>query len=467
MILYRYILSRHFGPFLFAFFTLMFIFLLQFIMRFIDELLGKGLGFFVIAELIVLNLSWMLVLAVPMAVLVATLMAFGGMSANNEITAMRASGVSLYRMMAPVFLTSILLAVFLVYFNNDVLPDANHRAKTMMIDIRRKKPALTLSPGLFSRDITGYSILVRKTFEATNDLEGVTIYDYSDPEKHVVITAEHGVISFTPDYQKLIMDLRNGEIHELSLTQPSARPATGRGRQYRKIRYEKHRIIMNAEGFGFERSGEGTFSRGDRELSAPVMQAIVDSLNNDNMRLTAASSKIIDEHFQQYLGGSAPSMSTSRQQAIDAALNKARYYASILSNDLSRLKYNEDRMDEFLVEIHKKYALPAACIVFVLIGAPLGVMARRGGFGIAATLSLGFFVLYWACLIGGEKLADRGIITPFWGMWFANIVLTILGSYLTLRIGKESLIIHWGALKRLIPESWRTPESPENPEDYR
>lgn len=457
MILYRYILARHLGPLFFAFFTLMFIFLLQFIMRFIDELLGKGLGAWVIAELIALNLAWMVVLAVPMAVLVATLMAFGGLSANNEITAMRASGVSLYRMMAPVFLASIVLALLLVEFNNNVLPDANHRAKTLMIDIRRKKPTLALSPGLFSRDIAGYSILVRKTFEASNDLEGVTIYDYTDPSKHVAITAERGVISFTPDYRNLIMDLTNGEIHELSLTEQQL---------YRKIRYAKHRIIMNSEGFGFERSGEGTFSRGDRELSAQVMQACVDSIKSENTLITINSSKIIIDHFNQYLNARVPYMSTSRQQALDAALSKSRYYASILANDVSRIQYNEARMHEYLVEIHKKYALPAACIVFVLIGAPLGVMARRGGFGVAATLSLGFFVLYWACLIGGEKLADRGYISPFWGMWFANVVLTILGTYLTLRIGKESLIIRWESLKRLVPKSWRTPEVLTTPEDY-
>lgn len=457
MILYRYILTRHAGPFVFAFCTLMFIFLLQFIMRFIDELLAKGLGAFVIIELIVLNLSWMVVLAVPMAVLVSTLMAFGGLSANNEITAMRASGVSLYRMMVPVFIASLLLALLLVEFNNNVLPDANHRAKTLMIDIRRKKPTLSLAPGLFSRDIPGYSILVRKTFEESNDLEGVTIYDYSDPTNHVVITAQRGVISFTPDYRKLIMDLTDGEIHELSLTQPQ---------QYRKIRYERHRIIMNAEGFGFERSGEGTFSRGDRELSAADMQRFVDSLDAENAAIASRSNQLINDHLRQYLSASVPSMKTSRQQAIDAALNKSRYFASILANDLTRIRYNEERRDEFLVEIHKKYSLPAACVVFVLIGAPLGVMARRGGFGVAATLSLGFFVLYWACLIGGEKLADRGFITPFWGMWFANLILTVVGSYLTLRIGRESLIIHWKSLRRFIPASWRTPEIAETPDEY-
>lgn len=459
MILHRYILFKHAGPFLFALFTLMFIFLLQFIMRFINELLGKGLGVWIIGELITLNLAWMVVLAVPMAVLVATLMAFGGLSANNEITAMRASGVSLYRMMAPVFVASIVLALLLIEFNNNVLPDANHRAKTLMIDIRRKKPTLTLAPGLFSQDISGYSILVRKTFEESNDLEGVTIYDYTDPSTHVVITAERGVVSFTPDYRKLIMDLTHGEIHELAVSEQS------RMAGYRKLLYEKHRLIMNAEGFEFERSGEGTFSRGDRELSAQVMQAFVDSLERENTRFTANTSKLIAEHFDQYLKKPFHWTNTSREQAAATALAKARYYANTVANDLSRIQYNQERIHEYLVEIHKKYALPAACLVFVLIGAPLGVMARRGGFGVAATLSLGFFVLYWACLIGGEKLADRGIVTPFWGMWFANVVLGILGMYLTLRIGKESLVIRWTSLRRFLPQSWRTHELDKNLED--
>lgn len=456
MILYRYILARHAGPFLFALFTLLFIFLLQFLMRFIDELLGKGLGAWVIGELIALNLAWMVVLAVPMAVLVAALMAFGGLAASNEITAMRASGVSLYRMMAPVVIASIFLAFLLVEFNNDVLPDANHRAKTLMIDIRRKKPTLTLAPGLFSRDIAGYSILVRRTFEESNDLEGVTIYDYSDPSRHVVITAERGVVSFTPDYRKLIMDLSNGEIHELSFTEQQL---------YRRIRYGKHRIIMGAEGFEFERSGEGTFSRGDRELSAGFMQAYVDSLSRENGLVTGTRGAAIEKHFNLYIEGKLPTITTTRNQAIVSAMNRSRYFATLLGTDLARVQYNEERMYEYLVEIHKKYALPAACLVFVLIGAPLGVMARRGGFGVAATLSLGFFVLYWACLIGGEKLADRGMVSPFWGMWFANVALGVLGSYLTLRIGKESLVIRWSALRRFVPRSWRAPESQDGGED--
>ncbi len=117
---------------------------------------------------------------------------------------------------------------------------------------------------------------------------------------------------------------------------------------------------------------------------------------------------------------------------------------------------NYDRqIDQYMVEIHKKYAIPMACLVFVLIGVPLGIMARRGGFGTAATLSLGFFVMYYACLIGGEKLADRGFLSPFTGMWSANIIIGLMGAYLTVRVARETVVIHWSILTRFVPRRWR------------
>jgi len=128
------------------------------------------------------------------------------------------------------------------------------------------------------------------------------------------------------------------------------------------------------------------------------------------------------------------------------------------------IEYNQRRIDEYLVEINKKYSIPAACFVFVFIGAPIGIMARRGTFGVAATFSLGFFILYWAALIGGEKLADRGFISPWLGMWIANIVLFVVGIYLTIRMGKETPAINWSALRRFIPKYFRSPELPESDE---
>lgn len=451
----RHILKRHVTPFLFSAVVLICIFLLQFIMQKMDQLAGKGLSAGVIAELIVMNLAWMLVLAVPMAVLVATLMAFGNLSSGNEITAMRASGVSLYRMMLPVFLASIVICYLLVVFNNRVLPDANHRAKMLLTDIYRKKPTFSLVPGLFSdpREIQGYSILVRKTFENTNDLEGVTIFDYTNNAVTTTVTAQRGTVSFSPGYQKLIMDLSDGEIHELSMSDFN---------RYRKIRFEKHRIAMNAEGFDFQRTQESAFSRGDRELSAQTMRAIVDSLRELQDTAYAHIATLLQRDLNsifrptQHTGNHAP---TTADLQVHAGTRMASLAAS-LEGEQARAAYFARRIHEYSVEIHKKYSIPFACIVFVLIGAPLGIMARRGTFGVAASLSLGFFLLYWSCLIGGEKLADRGYIDPWFGMWMANIVLGILGMYLTFRMARENLIIDWSSFRRFVPKGWRSETEP-------
>jgi lipopolysaccharide export system permease protein len=487
MRLYFHILRAHAGPFVFALITVMFIFLLQFIMKFIDQLVGKGLSMWVIGELMTLSLAWMVVLAVPMAVLVSTLMGFGTLSSQNEIAAMKASGMSLYRMIAPVAIASLLVTYGMVKFNNDILPEANHRVKVLMVDIRRQKPTLTIVPGLFSQDISGYSILARKTFEHSNDLEGVTIFDYTDPSTNVVVTARRGTVSFTPDYRKLILDLYDGEIHRLG---------TQNMQEYRKLHYEKHRIIMNAEGFDFERSNENAFSRGDRELSAQAMQQIVDSLEQVNAQardeaLRPARStnetqwrmlhapKVAAPTVQSQQVKTARVLSptaraftvavpanlpapqhaaTTRQQAITVALNRVRSTINSIDNQISTIRYNQDQINQYLVEINKKYSLPVACFVFVFIGAPLGIMARRGSFGVAASLSVGFFLLYWASLIGGEKLADRGLISPWIGMWMADIFLGVLGMYLTFRMARETPTINWLTFRRFVPRYLRAAE---------
>jgi len=454
-----YILRTHVGPFLFSFLTLVFIFLLQFLMRAVDQLVGKGLSAWVIAELLALSLSWMVVLAVPMAVLVATLMAFGKLSSQNEITTMKASGISLYRMMAPVVLASLVITYLVLLFNNDVLPEANHRFKVLMIDIRRTKPTLTLLPGLFSQDIQGYSIIVRKTFENSNDLEGVTIYDYTDPTTNVVVTAERGKVSFTPDYRKLIMDLYNGEIHQVGVHDRD---------MYRRMNYTRHRIIMNAEGFDFERTGENSIDRGDRELSAQAMEDSVSLLEEQNrdarIKMFQPSAPIMGNMlFDPRLPRTLQTTASTRLRAIGMALATERMTQATVNNALSFVDYNQRRIDSYLVEINKKYSIPAACLVFVFIGAPLGIVARRGTFGVAASLSLGFFVVYWASLIGGEKLADRGYISPWLGMWTANILLSILGLYLTIRMGRETPTIPWAVFTRFLPKWLRPPDTAVQP----
>ncbi len=429
---HSYILRAHLAPFLFSFTTLMFVFLLQFLMKAVDQLVGKGLGFWVIGELIVLSLAWMVVLAIPASVLVATLMGFGKLSSQNEITALRAGGMSLPKMMTTVIAAATLLGLLTVEFNNRVLPEANHRFKLLMMDIRRIKPTLSLNSGLFNQDLTGYSILARKVSPNSNELGGLTIYDYTDPSLNVVITADRGRVSFTPDYRRVVMDLSDGEIHRF---RPSVQG------EYRKIEFTRHRIAMDAEGFDFERSAENAFSRSDRELSADVMRAIVDSLRAE---AAAAREQAFEERaVPQRLPGLSRipviARADSSTDLLAARLAAQRVRTQLMNSENRRQTIASigKQVNSYMVEIHKKYAIPAACLVFVFIGVPLGVMARRGTFGVAASLSLGFFLMYWASLIGGEKLGDRGIMPPWLGMWMANIVLGAIGLVLTVRLTKE------------------------------
>jgi lipopolysaccharide export system permease protein len=309
---------------------------------------------------------------------------------------------------------------------------------------------------MFSQDIQGYSILVRKTFEDSNNLEGITLYDHTDPARSVTITADRGRISFSHDFRKLVMDLEDGEIHELGLADMGT---------YRRLRFERHRIAMDVSGFDFERSAEGAFSRGDRELSARQMMVLVDSLGGVSADAGRRAAAFAERDMELRLAGAADSAAAGMYNLLPAnvvrsPLFRARQVSSAVANELFYSGTIQRQVDTYMVEIHKKYAIPVACVVFVLIGLPLGVMARRGGFGIAATLSLGFFVLYWSCLIGGEKLADRGIVSPFWGMWLANIILGILGIYLTVRVGREAVFIRWDALRRFLPRRWRAETYP-------
>jgi len=450
-ILWRHILRVHIGPFIFSVVLMMFIFLLQFLMKNLDQLTGKGLSAAIIAELITLNLAWMVVMAVPMGVLVATLMAFGGLASTNQITAMRASGISLYKMIAPVVAGSIVIFLLLFAFNNDILPDTNHRTKVLMNDISRKKPTLTLVPGMFIQLLQGHSILVRKTFEHSNDLEGVTIIDYSKPMMAATITAHRGIISFSTDYRKLIMDLFDGEIHQVHSQFKN---------QYRIVRFQKHRIVMEAEGFNFQRHEASSQERGDREMNIQSMLNKVDSISLLKTSIEHRLYEQTGKHAEEILD-----MTAAREPAsiYSAKLEGIKVYGASehsIRSDLFMVNMYERDMREYLVEIHKKFAIPFACIIFVFIGVPLGIMSRRGTFGVGASLSLGFFFFYWTCLKGGENLADRGFFDPWIGMWIANIVLGIIGLYLTFRTARENPMINWSSYARFIPKSWRTDTRP-------
>ncbi len=448
MIIFKYILRNHAIPFVFATFTLIAVFLLQFLMKFADRLVGKGLSFWVITQLIAYNLAWMVVLVVPMAVLIATLMAFGNMAQNNEVAILKATGVSLYKMLIPPLLAAGVLAYLLIQFNNYIYPEANHQARILMQDISRKKPTLSLVPGVFSQEVQDYSILVRNIDQQTNMLDTVTIYDFSDPATMNIITAEKGKIYFSADQKKLVMDLWNGQIHESKIN--DVKP-------YRKLIFQKHKLTMDADQFTFSQSTPGG-PKSDRELGAQDMLVIVDSLGKIGTEYKTELNTKIEKNLMVD-SSYVPTASRGNKNLSHIYLrveNIIRTTEGNIRASIQRIITNKKDVNRFWVEIHKKYSIPAACIVFILLGAPLGTMTRKGGFGMAAGISLIFFLIYWAFLIGGEKLADRGLISPFWGMWSANFLMAALGIWLLVKSARERVTISFDWLQKLIPKQMRS-----------
>lgn len=415
-------------------------------MRFLDKLLGRGIEEWVVVQLIIFNIAWMVVLAVPMGVLFSTLMAFGSLSANHEITIIKASGGSLLRMMLPVIIGGAFITYGLFWFNDEILPDTNHRAKVLMSDISRTKPTYALEAGQFSSELEGYTILARSVDSASGLLRGVTIYDMSNIGSRNIISADSGTLNFTPDQSKMILKLRFGEIHQFN---------TGKFDNYKIIDFEDYEITMNASGFSFQRSELDGSSRGDREMKIVDMRNIVDESTTFSQEAKKRTNDYLKKHLD-YVFGSLPESAAPREigdlftdaflsedTSSTAFISRVAQRLSFLRNSIQTDIYQERdyryRAIQYEVEIHKKYAIPFACFIFVFVGCPLGIMTRGGNFGISAAISLAFYIFYWACLIGGEKLADRGYLDPFISMWAGNIIIGILGIFLTLKANYESL----------------------------
>jgi lipopolysaccharide export system permease protein len=436
MIIWRYILRAHIAPFLFGTFTIMLLFLLQYLVRWINELVSKGLDGWVIVQFVVLNLSWILVLAVPIGILFSTLMAFGSMSAAHEVTVFKASGMGLFRMMLPVVVIGMGIWGGVFWYTDNVLPDTNLALSTMMRDIQRVKPTFAVEAGQFTTHVDGYTILARRT-DPTGTLYGVTIYDYGSPDRQNVLSADTARMGFDASLTRLMMQLYHGEIHQRNLKQPS---------DYRVISFDRHQIAMPADRFFFESSDPTGSSRGDREMRISEMRQIVDRSTTSATSADSACRSLLRQQVDD-LAGTGTIVSTTSQsdtlrltdrEALTRAQTRLSAFHTSIEGESYRRRAELDTQRKYLVEIHKKYAIPAACILFIFVGCPMGIITRGGNFGVSAALSLGFYVLYWVSLIGGEKLADRGILGPQLAMWIGNILLAIIGVVATVKVNYET-----------------------------
>lgn len=441
-ILSRYIIREHVGPFLLSLAVLTFLFLMNFLIEILDMVIGKGLEVQVVVELFIVNIAWMVALTVPMAVLVAVLMAFGRFSHDGEITALKASGVSVFRLMWPVLITGIAIATVLVYFNDRVLPEFNYRAKTLEMNIRAKRPTLALKPGIFLETVDGYRLQVQSTDPATSRVEGITIVqylNYAPPNPPRIIKARWGTMTFDTSGEQLNLDLHDGTITEVQ------------DGQTRVQTFGRLQTYMNVEGTQLQRSDTGI--RGDRELSIADMWVRVADRDSTAARyavqLAAAPkpfvARVVRGRPEELPGGGKGLLPATRVVAAHKALLN-----DIQSDERTRAFYSR-QASRYLVEIHKKYSIPFACIAFILVGIPLAIMARRGGAIMGFGIALLFFLLYWSCLILGEMLADRNLAAPWLSMWFPNILVTAAGVLLLVRGVHEQRFIDWESLARKLP----------------
>ncbi len=434
-ILSRYILKEHLGPFFFAFFVVTFVLILDFVPNVIEMAIGKDLDVLTILWVFVLNLAWMLALSVPMSTLVATLMAFGRMTSDFEILAMKSSGIHVISLIRPVLIASMFLAAFMVWFNNEVLPDANHEARVLMGDIRVTRPTLSIRSNIFLNDIPGYVILIRDIDHKTSRIKDVTIFDQKDSKNPRTILAERGRLKYLDGGAVLSFELEDGEIHE---------PVPDSPNKWQWVKFEKQTFNIRDVSRSLKKTSSSSY-RGDRERSSEDMLAEIRKWRNrmDNARVTAW--RRIENENRRLLDGvtvdHADAGKMFYRKAVMLAFQRAVDIERDLRQSVKSMSHTQELINKYLLEVHKKYSLPAACFVFVLVGAPLGILARRGGMAISIGISIALFIVYWAFLIGGEELSDRGFVSPEIAMWSANILLGIAGVILLFKVMTEKKFI--------------------------
>ncbi len=429
-ILSRYLLRESIGPFFFGLAVITLVLIMDFLVDIMNLIIDKGLDIATVIELFALNLAWMLALAVPMAVLVAVLMAFGRLSSDNEITACKACGISFKRLLVPMLGGAFVLAVLMILFNDRVLPESNHRARMLLTDITRKKPTWSLEENIFLDRFEGYSIRVKTVSRQTSEIADIVIIESANSQR--VITAKHGKMFFSADGTTLILELESGEVLDYDPKNPSG---------YTRTEFVKQTIAIPGASSDMQRTTEST--RGDREMTIGMM---IEQNRGRRLRLQgvmAQADSIISATISNAYRARdiKPELAALLPKPEDRVLNDNKEVAAKLAFLEKSAQSYDQEINSLDVEIHKKFSIPAACIAFALIGAPLGSLARKGGFATGIGLSLLFFIVYWAFLIGGEQLADIDVLPAFWAMWLPNFIIGGAGVILTIMFIRQSTVV--------------------------
>lgn len=456
----RLILRSFIGPLVLTFSIAVFVLLMQFVWKYIDDLVGKGLDFSVIAELLLYASATFVPMALPIAVLFASIMTMGNFGEKYELVAMKAGGISVSRVMMPMTLVVLLLTGVAFYFSNNVMPTAMLRYRMTLYDISRKKPAVNIRPGEYYKDIEGYVIRVGSKDPDGRTLRNVVIYDHTRGMSEVnVMVAESGVMQASADNRFLRFSLHNGYSYSESSSGENymRRPLT-------TIGFDEQTITFDISSFAFNRSGEDLFKGSYQMMNVVQLDTTVRRLegNLETRRkeslgdITAclhAWKKCDEAPLMTSADSTQPMPQSSRYDRQRRAYNYAINAAASTSKD-AKMHYDLQRGDQEYINRHyiewqRKYTLSVACLLLFLIGAPFGSIVRKGGLGLPLVASVIFFVLYYVIGMIAEKAVREGAIGPV-GMWISTFAMLPIGIVLTVEATTDSSLFDGATWKRRL-----------------
>ena len=435
----------------------MFMLILQFFWVYIDDLMGKGLSVWVILELLMYVSAGIIPMALPLAILLSSLMTFGNLAEHNELTALKASGFSLLRIMRPLIIIVLLIAAATFFFANYVIPAANLKWHTLIYDIQNKKIATILTPGVYSKHFEGYAIKIDSL--NGNQCLGVTIHDYTQPTQLRTVRAKEANVYKSVNGRFVFLNLKNGHIlEELDLQNPMYLPnnsiSNPSDRPSRVSTFDQGVYKLDLEGLDLNRSKEDLFTDKYEMLNVFQIDAAIDSIEVKKTRLldnfvkqSALGFLSLNQHIQK-ANNNDPSIASGttekiepisvkqlsandKQLAYNLGISKIRRNQQQLDNQQQFLTTLDRETDLYWIEFHRKFALTYAIIVLFFVGAPLGALIKKGGFGAPVVIAALIFMLYFILSSVGDNLADTGTVTPFIGMWMAAVVFTPVAFFFT------------------------------------
>ena len=393
---------------------------MQFLWKYIDDLIGKGLEWSIVLELLWYSTITLVPIALPLAILLASMMLIGGFSERSELTAINSLGQPFTYVMYPLLLFTFCITILSFITSNYIIPYANLKATTLMYDIMQKKLSINIQEKVFFTDIDGYSIRVEK--KSDNDfMEDVLIYDYSQNKKiKKIFNAKKALMSTTNDNKFLIIKLYDG-YHYNDVTQKEQRYTLN-------TQFHEYHLKLDLSSFQMERSTSDRFSNRAKTMHIKQLKQHIDSLQTviADVMHTSSSSTLKHMRSIQLLQKNEKNINSEIQKTINS-----------YNNYINQKKTIKSKLNKFQVELHRKFTLALACILMLIIGAPIGAIIKKGGFGLPVIFSILLFLIYHILSITGEKMVKKDVINPIIGMWTPTWIMLIIGIILIIIVNNN------------------------------